>query len=120
MIMTFNKLTHTEDDTFSRTALIYCVRILEDGSFQLLNRNYSIIGHGGRYDRPEGPNTTFKPVRFTKRMRAKIAYNGEYENNYIFLYGDGCKPDSSPEDWAAYSKRLEALLKLKVKRSAQY
>jgi len=101
-------------NTMRWIAFPYSLRMLKNGTWQILNRNYSIIGHGGKYNRTDSPETSHKLQRLTKYQRAKLSWDGIGDKDEIFLYQDGCLPDQSPEHFEAYCKRLAVLMRLKV------
>jgi hypothetical protein len=116
-MMTTKNNFHTKQDSMRRVMFPYCIRFLPNGTCQVLNRNYSIVGHGSQYNTPITADTTIKIVRLTKKQRALLSWDGVGEGNEIFLYHDGCKPDSSLENWNAYQKRLHTLMRLTISRS---
>lgn len=95
--------------------LPYCIDLMPDGRYVVLNRNYKPVGMNTNawvdYADPHlvaikglGPATREKLSAPGSRLTAERVY----------LYNDGCTPTDSAEAWSAYSERLRLLAKLTV------
>jgi hypothetical protein len=81
--------------------------------YVMLNREYKPIGYSSmtwvRYE--DHPEIAVK-LNITPTKAGKISWNGDQNTDDIYLYNDGCLPDSSSANWEAYSKRLKLLADL--------
>lgn len=82
-----------------------------------LNRDYKPVGFMtddsidyGKYPIAVGIR------RLGPKLAAKVSFNGNEDLRCIYLYNDGCKPDSSAKAMQDYLRRLAILAKLKVEK----
>lgn len=94
------------------TCLPYCLQRLESGHYVLLNRRYKPIG----FTTGEYINYADYPIAHTLNLTESIvkslAWNGEFQDDKIYLYNDGCIPTRSAEHMQAYLQRLAILAAL--------
>ncbi|MFS2004635.1 hypothetical protein ACEN9F_13515 [Duganella sp. CT11-25] len=100
---------------FRQVHLPYVIQSLDDGRHIVLNRLYKPLGidTNEHLDYATEPSA-MKIHGLTAAKARSLAHDGDADIEQIYLYDDGCTPDSSPANWAAYSKRLQILCKLKV------
>ena len=102
-------------DKLRHTHFPYCLDRLKDGRYVLLNRNYKPVGFMidelvTYEDYPIGVHLK----GLTPTVAAKIDARGRDNLDRIYLYNDGCTPDSSPKDMEAYLQRLAIVMNLKI------
>lgn len=101
---------------FRQICLPYCIRMNDDKTWSVLNREYQPLGFAERVDAPPAN----LPIRYDfkglgpKKLR-EIAHNASEDGRTYWLYDDGCVPESSAESWDAYARRLKALTALQKK-----
>lgn len=99
-------------DNFRQIFLPYCIKQNEDGTFSILNREYSDLGEARE---AHAPSTPYRLQGLGPAALDKLAVEPSNGSKTWYLYDDGCLPDSSSEAWAAYTKRLWALRKFEMK-----
>lgn len=98
-----------------RVYLPYCVQLLPDGRYIVLNRLYKPIGIAVAtwVDYVGHPSAcTIKGL--TAIRAAKMSHSNSPDLECIYLYADGCVPTDSKAKMAAYSERLAVLSALKI------
>ncbi|MGL4683442.1 MAG: hypothetical protein ACRCV4_10460, partial [Hafnia alvei] len=90
-----------------RKCLPYGLRELQDGQWELFDRDYKTIGQPFTFAR--------KPSRATLQALSVIDINTESEIRAVWFYDDGCEPTRKAEHWVAYSARLQRLACLGIK-----
>jgi hypothetical protein len=104
-------------DTFRQIFLPYCIRLNSDGTYSVLNRERHNLGHAGPTYVPGTEPSVYSLKGIGPKALDKIAHSKSGDDEW-YLYDDSTLPDSSPENWAAYSDRLWALRKFEKKRWA--
>lgn len=107
---------------FRHQFLPYLVRRLHAEAphkYVILNRQYKPLGLPSVSHTPYYDYNLFAVLipRFVPVTQRAISWDNqtfEEGGGCIYLYNDGCLPDRTPEDWAAYAKRLERLNRLHV------
>lgn len=98
---------------FRSDFLPYCLDQIGKDTYVVLNREYKPLGlitHD--FVRYEDYAVQIKGI--TALKASKLSARGSDDRSRIYLYNDGCKPESRAEHAKAYFKRLEILLKLKT------
>ncbi len=95
--------------SFREIFLPYCVIRESDGTWSVLNREYVALGENERKSH-KGPTRTYSLKGLGPAALKKIAFCSRPEENTFWLYDESCFPESSAENWNAYSKRLKALM----------
>lgn len=98
-----------------RVAFPYCLQRQSDGRYVALNRDYKPVG----FMIDEFIDYDKYPIAVQIRglgpeHAASISFNGDGDLRCIYLYNDGCKPDSSANAMQDYLRRLAILAKLPV------
>lgn len=101
---------------FRHLYLPYCLDQQPDGRYAVLNRHYKPLGMpGGKWvNYADHPECLVALKGLTPLKAKKISARGEPGTDRIYLYNDGCQPDASAGDWAAYAARLNVLQKLEA------
>lgn len=88
-----------------RQCMPYGIRKLENGAWELFNRDYKSLGEPFFFKRglSQATRDALAPPPITQR------------DDYIWLYNDTQHPQASPALWEAYSARLKRLSSLKLK-----
>lgn len=95
--------------------LPYCLDEQDDGRWAVLNRDYKPLGMlTGEYVDYDGHSLWLRGVTAPREARAR---RRQQVPRRIYLYDDGCPPDSSPEAWASYAAKLRRLAALSVSDS---
>lgn len=93
----------------------YCLDQLKDGRYVLLNRNYKPLGFMvDKYVTYEDHPIGVRLKGLTPAVAATIDARGRDNIKRMYLYNDGCTPDTSPEDAQAYFKRLAIVMDLMI------
>ena len=91
----------------------YCLEKLEDGSYIVLNRDYSPVGFAtGGFVGHKGFPHRVRISGLGPATAAKLSHNKSPDVGTIFLYNDGSVPTQNGANMAAYLKRLAILMKL--------
>lgn len=106
----------SEFSEFRLVYLPYCLQLLPDGSYVVLNRRYKPVGIT-RTDWVEYEDYPTR-MRFKKALtaaqRERLDAKGRSDSDCIYLYNDACVPTDSAAHWAAYSERLRQLASLTI------
>ena len=101
--------------SFRHLYLPYCLQLLSDGRYIVLNRKYKPLGiSSSDWVDYETHPTAQRLKGLTAAKVKQISARGSDRLESIHLYNDSCIPTASPEHWAAYSKRLSILAELRV------
>ena len=100
---------------FRSVVLPYCLKKTSKNEYIVLNREYKPVGfntfeHLEYKDYPIMLNLK----GLTPQKVKEISWEGDSNDEMIFLYNDGCIPTRSKENMNRYLKRLEILAKLKI------
>jgi len=95
--------------------LPYCLRLQNNGTYAVLNRNYKPVGFNTEswIDYDDFPVTS-KIERIGPGTAKKLSYNNSSDVSTIYLYNDGCNPVNSNSDMENYLKKLRILAKLTI------
>lgn len=95
----------------------YCLQRLGDGSWIILNRNYTPLGSSiHEHVVYEGIDDAFRIPRITTAQVRKLSCTGPPdEDGRIYLYEDSCIPTSGEKHMTAYLRRLAVLMRLQLK-----
>lgn len=100
-------------------ALPYCLKMQPCGRYVLLNREYKPVGFYTRDYIDYSNHPILLTIRITPKLAEKISCTGSPNTEEIFLFNDGCRPQSSLNNWIMYAARLQILADIDVKDSAQ-
>ncbi len=105
---------------FRSVHLPYCLLQQPDGRHVVLNREYKPIG----FKTKEFLNYEDFPVLvkfkgLTKKVAAKLSWEGSEDVARIFLYDDGSIPTDSVANMSAYLSKLSLLAKLDIVEDEQ-
>lgn len=101
---------------FRSVHMPYCLKKQKDGSYIVLNREYKPIGFRTKDWLTYGDYPiSHKFIGLGPSVAKKLSWSGDKNLDEIFLYNDGCIPDKSSENMTGYLKRIEVLMKLKIK-----
>ena len=101
--------------TFRQICLPYLIKRHTDGSYSVLNREYSPIGSIFSHDREHyraDHGIDFKGLG--PKSLEDLASSFDHDAGTYFLYNDGTLPDSSPAAWASYCERLRKLCRFQL------
>jgi hypothetical protein len=100
---------------FRAVHMPYCLKRLDDGRYVVLNRDYKPLGFRTR-ERVvyESFPIAVKFKGLTKKLAAKLSWDGSANLESIFLYNDATVPTDSAKRMTAYLERLAILAKLKI------
>lgn len=109
--------------TFRQAFMPYCIRVLGDGWFILLNRKYKPIGITSSewIEYEQHPSRVRLKGLTDARARTLglnlVTHEGGSEKTYYF-YDDGTAPDRSKANWERYQDILKKLMKYEVTQEA--
>lgn len=97
----------------------YCLEMLGDGRYIVLNREYKPVGFFSELpveNREEYP-IACSILGITPQVASRLSCEGDHNTNRIYLYLDDCDPKNSEANMDNYLQRLKilAMLKLKLK-----
>lgn len=99
---------------FRSIHLPYCLKRQSDSKYIVLNREYKPLGFVAQeIVHYENYPIAVKIKGLTPLKASKISFNRSENLDDIYLYNDGCIPNSSAENMKAYFERLAVLAELK-------
>ncbi len=92
----------------------YCIKAVGDG-YIILNRHYKTMGTFSKKRQDYENDPSVFRCKITPDIAIKLSYCGSCDAETIYLYNDGCVPGVDRIHTLKYLKRLEVLMRLKVK-----
>ncbi len=100
--------------SFRKIYLPYCLDRLENGEYVVLNKQYKPVGFNTTDFINYGDFPVSVPLKITEAIARKLSPERSGNLNRIYLYDEGCIPDSNKKNMDAYTAKLELLMKLIV------
>jgi hypothetical protein len=96
-----------------QTHFPYCLKLLKDGRYIVLNREYKPLGQLDREWVDYDSHPSACKLKITAAKARSISFEGSEALDTIYLYNDACVPTASAAHMKAYCTRLAVLMKIK-------
>lgn len=103
---------------FRQMCLPYCLKKGDGGRWTILNREYMPLGFSERnFEVIAKIPVSYALKNAGPKVMKSLAHHVQDNGNSVYLYDDGCLPDSSKKNWLQYQEKLWKLTKLRKKDS---
>lgn len=105
------------EQEFRRVFMPYCIQLLKDGRYIVLNRGYKPLGvHDFNTHVDYDTHPSACSMKITPATKKKLAITEHPSPDIIYLYNDATIPSKSKRNMDLYSAKLHILSKLNVSK----